>query len=73
MNALGLWTSRSGKLIRYDVAHPKWEIYSVTDYRIDLDWGAVYGAEWSFLQDATPYSTVFALGSHVEVFPKGTL
>lgn len=69
----GYGTSRAGELIRYDVAHPPWEVCPVADYRVDLDWESVYGPEWAFLQEAPPYSTVFALGSGVEVFPKGAV
>ncbi len=69
----GYGRSRSGQLLRYDVEHPVWQVYPVTEYRVDLDWESVYGPEWVFLQKASPYSTVFALGSHVQVFPKGTL
>lgn len=69
----GYGRSRTGRLLRYDVEHPVWEVYPVTDYRVELDWDSVYGPEWAFLQKASPYSTVFALGSEVQVYPKRTL
>jgi uncharacterized protein YqjF (DUF2071 family) len=67
----GYGMTRGGRGLRYAVAHPRWEVFPVQSYRIDLDWASVYGPEWSFLGKATPFSTVFALGSPISVFPKG--
>ncbi|MBK9941992.1 MAG: DUF2071 domain-containing protein [Kouleothrix sp.] len=64
----GYGTTRSGQLIRYEVRHPIWQTYPVLTYRIDLDWARVYGPEWAFLGGTTPYSTVLAAGSPVQVF-----
>lgn len=65
----GFGTTHSGKLLCYRVEHPVWAVYRVTSWKIDLDWAAVYGPEWSLLQDATPDSTVIAVGSEVAVYP----
>ncbi len=65
----GFGIARDGRLVRYEVEHPVWDIYPIRSYRIDLDWSAVYGAEWSFLAGATPYSTVLAAGSPISVSP----
>ena len=35
--------------------------------------GAVYGPEWGYLAQETPYSTVLAAGSDIAVYPKGQL
>jgi hypothetical protein len=59
--------------VRYEVTHPPWEVFPVHEYRIDLDWGSVYGPEWRWLSKAAPISTVFAVGSAVAVYPKGRL
>jgi uncharacterized protein YqjF (DUF2071 family) len=67
----GFGTTRAGSTLRYEVAHPVWEVFPVQGYHLDLDWAAVYGPEWGFLATATPCSTVFAVGSAVQVFPKG--
>ena len=69
----GYGTTRARQALRYDVVHPRWETLPVEEYVVDLDWAEVYGPEWKVLQGATPYSTVFALGSAVQVFPKGKL
>jgi uncharacterized protein YqjF (DUF2071 family) len=69
----GFGTTRSGQGIRYQVAHDVWEVYPVREHRLDFDFGAVYGPEWAFLAQQTPYSTVLAAGSDVAVYPKGEL
>lgn len=69
----GFGRTRSGQGIRYEVAHPTWDVYPVRDYRLDLDFGAVYGPEWGFLAQAAPCSTVLAAGSDIAVYPKGQL
>jgi hypothetical protein len=66
----GYGTSRAGRLLRYEVVHPVWEVYPVQTWRLDFDFSIVYGPEWEFLADAKPYSTVMALGSAIKVFPK---
>jgi uncharacterized protein YqjF (DUF2071 family) len=68
----GFGATRAGQPLRYEVGHPVWDVYPVHGYEIDLDWGAVYGPEWAFLQGEQPRSTVFAIGSKVSVSPKAT-
>jgi uncharacterized protein YqjF (DUF2071 family) len=65
----GFGVNRGGKLMRYRVEHPVWQTYRVRTWNIDLDWAAVYGPEWAVLRDATPYSTVLAVGSPISVYP----
>lgn len=67
----GFGVTRGGRTLRYEVEHAKWDVYPVRSHRIDLDWSIVYGAEWSFLGDRQPDSTVLAVGSPVRVFRKG--
>jgi uncharacterized protein YqjF (DUF2071 family) len=69
----GFGVTRGGRTVRYEVTHPPWEVFPVHGYRVDLDWGSVYGREWDLLSKATPISTVFAVGSAVAVYPKGRL
>jgi hypothetical protein len=63
--------TRGGRTLRYHVWHPVWAVYPVREAHLDLDWGAVYGPEWSVMQGATPASTVLAVGSAIAVYPKG--
>jgi uncharacterized protein YqjF (DUF2071 family) len=67
----GYGRTRRGRALRYEVRHPAWHVYPVTDYRIDIDWLSLYGPAWTFLQSAQPYSTILAAGSAVEVYPHG--
>jgi uncharacterized protein YqjF (DUF2071 family) len=69
----GYGKTRSGQAIRYQVAHPVWDVYPVLAFQFTFDFVAVYGPEWGFLQQAVPISTVLAVGSAVSVFPKGEL
>lgn len=69
----GFGVTRNGRPLRYEVAHPVWDVYPVREYRLDFDFAAVYGPEWGFLTQATPYSTVLAAGSEIAVYPKGQL
>ena len=67
----GFGTSRRGKLIRYEVNHPEWDVYDAHEFAADVDWGALYGPEWGVMQKAEPASVVLAVGSAVSVYPKG--
>jgi uncharacterized protein YqjF (DUF2071 family) len=69
----GYGRTRSGQAIRYEVAHPVWDVYAVRSYKLDFDFAAVYGPEWDILQQAVPVSTILAVGSPIGVFPKGEL
>jgi uncharacterized protein len=69
----GFGVTRGGKALRYQVDHPVWDVYPVLSYSLDLDFAAVYGAEWGFLQQARPVSTVLAVGSAIAVHPKGRM
>lgn len=66
----GFGRTRSGQPLRYEVAHPVWEVFPVESYHIEMDWASVYGPEWGFLSKATPMSAVFADGSAVAVYPQ---
>lgn len=67
----GFGIGRDGKLVRYEVSHPEWQIYPVASLKLDWDWGAVYGKEWGFLQSQEPANVVLAKGSDVRVSVKG--
>jgi hypothetical protein len=69
----GFGVTRSGRALRYEVWHPEWDVYSVEQYRLEFDYGAVYGNEWAFLSEATPVSTILAAGSDIRVYPKGNM
>lgn len=58
---------------QYEVAHPRWKVHDVTDYKIAVDFGLVYGADFSFLNNAVPASVFLADGSPIEVMGGGKL
>ena len=61
------------KTYAYEVQHPRWEIFPVTDYKIECDFTSLYGQEFSFLNNEKPSSVFMAKGSEVKIFPKKTL
>lgn len=64
----GFNVSRKGKSMRFRVEHPIWDVYPVRSFEVDLDWSAVYGREWGFLQHSKPASVILAVGSKVAVY-----
>jgi uncharacterized protein YqjF (DUF2071 family) len=65
----GFGTSRGGELIRYEVYHPTWDVYPVTDFCADVDWVSLYGHAWGVMQKRDPSSVVLAVGSEISVSP----
>jgi uncharacterized protein len=69
----GFGRTHGGKLLQYEVNHPAWDVYPVTQFEADIDWGLLYGPEWEALNACKPESVVLAAGSTVSVYPHGTL
>lgn len=67
---IGFGKTKSGEPLFYEVKHPKWEIYELESYQLDVDFGLVYGEEWAFLKEAEPHSALLAKGSEIAVYPK---
>jgi uncharacterized protein YqjF (DUF2071 family) len=65
---LGVGRNHRGELRRYRVEHEVWPVHEVTDLDVDVDFGAVYGREWSHLTGARPSHVTFAAGSPVRVY-----
>ncbi len=55
------------KTFEYEVKHPVWSLYSVTDHSVDIDIKSLYGAEFQSAFDAGPSSAFLADGSEVSV------
>ena len=54
--------------IEYYLQHPRWQVYPVTDYKLDCDVEKLYGAPFvPFIQDIQPVSVFLAKGSNVIV------
>lgn len=63
------YTKRGGSRVdEYKVEHPKWELFSVRNERIDVDFGETYGEEFAFLTASKPHSILLAKGSEIAVY-----
>ncbi len=63
------YTNRSrGRVDEYKVEHPKWELFSVKNEKIAVDFGKTYGEEFAFLNQAKPHSILLAKGSEIAVY-----
>ncbi|MEM6265283.1 MAG: DUF2071 domain-containing protein [Bacteroidota bacterium] len=69
----GFGKTHSGKTLRYEVQHPIWEVYDLTSWNLEMDFGEIYGPNWAFLGDAEPYAACLAKGSDVAVYPYGAV
>jgi uncharacterized protein YqjF (DUF2071 family) len=65
----GFSVDARGETTRFRVGHPDWELYSLYDFKIHLDFEQLFGASWSFLQQQDPASILFIKGSAIEMFP----
>jgi uncharacterized protein len=66
---VGFGVNHRGQTLAYDVIHPHWAIYDLQDWRLDLDFGLLYGPQWEFLSEAQPHAALLAEGSEVAVYP----
>jgi uncharacterized protein len=55
------------KTIEYQVEHPRWQVYPVLEYAINLDFEKEYGQKLGFLNHEKPSSVFLAEGSEVKV------
>lgn len=51
----------------YGVEHPRWEVYPVKSYHIEVDFERNYGKDFGFLSEAIPNSVMLAEGSTIHV------
>ncbi len=61
------YAQHGSKTVEYEVTHPRWKQYVVNDYKIEVDFGAVYGSKFAFLNNQTPSSVHLAEGSEITV------
>lgn len=55
------------KTNEYEVTHPKWKQYLVTHSEINVDFGAVYGTDFDFMNSMKPISVMLIEGSEITV------
>jgi uncharacterized protein len=66
----GFGRDRRGRALAYEVRHPRWDVYPVRSWSLDLDWAEVYGSAWGALSSEKPASVMLAAGSPVSVYPR---
>lgn len=52
----------------YKVEHPKWELFSVKNAEIAVDFSRLYGERFAHLSNETPHSIFMAKGSEISVY-----
>lgn len=57
----------------YEVQHPRWQTYEVTDYTINVDFELSYGPVFGFLNNKRPQSVLLAEGSAIKVLKGSTI
>lgn len=57
----------TSKTSEYAVEHPRWQIYPVVDFEIDVNFGKLYGPTFDFLSKQKPLSVFLAEGSEIVV------
>lgn len=67
---IGFGRTHGGQTLSYDVIHPRWQVYDLKDYALDMDFARLYGPQWGFLAQAEPHCTALAEGSVVKVYGK---
>jgi uncharacterized protein YqjF (DUF2071 family) len=68
------YTKRSdSRTTEYGVEHPRWHVYPLKSYSIDVDFGQVYGNTFAFLSNEKPKSVFLAEGSEIKVLSKRTI
>ncbi len=55
------------KTEEYHLIHPSWETYPILDYKIDCDFEAMYGKDFSILNTTKPAAVFIARGSRVGI------
>lgn len=55
------------KTFEYEVKHPRWQQYEVTNHYLDIDFHKTYGKRFEFLNNQKPISVMLAVGSEISV------
>lgn len=65
---LGVGRGHDGRVSRYRVEHDVWALHAVHDLRVEIDYAALYGAQWGYLADIAPSHITLAAGSAVRIY-----
>jgi uncharacterized protein YqjF (DUF2071 family) len=58
----------AGSTLEYQVEHPRWRVYEVSDAKLDCDVAALYGEQFRESLSGKPSSAFLAEGSAITVF-----
>ena len=72
-NYLGFAKVDDQKTHQYTVKHPRWKIYDVQDYNLNVNFKSIYGQSFEFLSKEKPHSVILVEGSKVAIESKKTL
>ena len=61
------YTKVGNTTLEYQVEHPRWQVYPVKSWEIDVDFGYLYGEDFDFLKNQKPKSVFLAEGSDIKV------
>jgi uncharacterized protein YqjF (DUF2071 family) len=53
------------KTSEYEVEHPRWKVYNLLSYKIEVNFEENYGADFAFLNDTAPASVFLAEGYEI--------
>lgn len=54
--------------VSYRVWHPRWRLYRLERWQLDVDFAALYGPRWAALAERPPLSVLHAEGSAIRVY-----
>lgn len=63
----GYTKSTETETFEYEVEHTPWKIYETKDHSVQVDFGNVYGLNFSFLNQQAPSSVFLAEGSEIMI------
>jgi uncharacterized protein YqjF (DUF2071 family) len=63
----GYTKQKNGPTSEYQVQHPRWMVYPVNNFEIEVDFEALYGSAFAALTHQRPASVLLAEGSAVSV------
>jgi uncharacterized protein YqjF (DUF2071 family) len=72
-NYLGFAKVKAEKTFQYTVKHPRWKLYDVEDYKLQVNYGNIYGKAFEFLEKMVPHSVFLVEGSEVAIENKKVL
>ena len=61
------------KTFEYEVTHPRWKMYPVKEFQIEVDFKLNYGSDFELLNHLQPVSVLLAEGSKITVKNKKTI